>query len=480
MSVDREYRIRITTAADTSGAAQTARALDQVKAGIKEGLDPAMVHYGETAKNVTEGAEKMEFSHRGLHRALGMVGPEASHVGMELLTAFSSPQMMGIMAIAEAVKLLDMGMKSLIEKDTSKIGNVSLSSGLTDMVQVANDAKVALDNFFRMLGEGASAEEELGNQIERATALAKAQEEAASGAADAEKELALAQLEKAKAEGKLTDDQYKAAKIGIEEQADLRRLEREKNQRAAAIKELGDQEKAQRKLSDEDAAKVPAARAEADRTRLAAEANARRIKNAQANEKSYAETNPEDMTYQLRESRARNLKLLETFQARQAELQTAADAAKENLAKLEGKAKESLKKADAIHAKRETAEDVNKVKTDADENNLLGRFQARRTMATARGEEERNKTPAGRLVNDVAEAETILAQGGQISAKQQTEIKTLAHLFQQAGVRQGETIIAGLSALHTTTEMHNSRIQEVVKKVLALEQQIKSQAAPNY
>ena len=66
MGVDREYRIRITTAADNSGTKEAAK-----------GLADLSREEQETGKQ----ADKLSLSHRELHMALAQLGPEFSHFG---------------------------------------------------------------------------------------------------------------------------------------------------------------------------------------------------------------------------------------------------------------------------------------------------------------------------------------------------------------------------------------------------------------
>ena len=485
MSVDREYRIRISTVADTAGAESTKRSLGEIKAGITDGVDPAMAHYGKTAAAVSEEAAHMEVNHRGLHRALGMIGPEASHAGMELLTAFSSPQMMGIMAVAGAFALLDKGIKSLIGNDTSKMGAFFEKAELADAVKAATEAKVALADFFRTVNEGASAEEELGNATERATALAVAEAEAAKGEADAEKVLALANLEKAHAEGKITDAQYKGGKIDIEEQAETRKLAREKKQREESIQRHHEEVRAQQKLAKDDEAKIPEAQADAEGTRKQATDNQAKIDQAKKNEEVNAKVEGKDITPRIWEARQQNLRLLHAFEAAQPGLQEAANAAKEKLEKLKTEAKEAQKKADSGHAKVEAEESVHGIRTAADEGNLRTHFEARRTMAGAKGTEAQSKddakvlnSPEGRLIRDVSQAESILQHGGQISVGQQSQIAALAEKMQQSHMQQGQAIIHALGTVHQNTEALTRQVLALARKLEAQGKQMRNQASP--
>lgn len=472
MGDEREFKIRIT--GDASGIVMAAKqgqgALEGIKSEITDGVNPAMARYGEETKGATAGTEKLEISHRAIRYGLHQIGPEAAEAGHALILAFSNPATAALIAVVMALKALDEIMKSMIEKETSNIGAHSLAAGFADVAQVARDAKVSLDGFFRTLHEGASAEEELGNQTERATALAAAQAEAARGQADAEKEMALAKLELANAEGKLTDAQYKGAKIGIEQAAEMRKLDREKAEREASIKRHREEVQARQNLANEDAAKVPPAREQADSARLALEANERRIKNAKANEKSYAETKPKDMTPALKETREQNKKLLEAFQANQPGLQEAANAAKDALAKLESEAKTAQQKAQAERAKVETEQQVNRVKTAADENNLRTRFEAHRIMAGAKSEEEALATPTGKALQSVATTEQMRAHGQRITAAQQSQETAVLQMLNALGMH-GETVVKGFRSMKATTDGITAKIAQVVHQIDTLRAQ---------
>ena len=70
MGDEREFKIKITTAADTSGAKQTAAELDNIS--------PKTQKYIQSLKDGGGAAEHMEVSHRNLRFGLRMLGPDAT------------------------------------------------------------------------------------------------------------------------------------------------------------------------------------------------------------------------------------------------------------------------------------------------------------------------------------------------------------------------------------------------------------------
>ena len=67
MGDEREFKIKITTSADTSGAKQTAAELNN--------LSPKTQKYIDGLKYGSQEADKMEISHRNMRAGLRLLGP---------------------------------------------------------------------------------------------------------------------------------------------------------------------------------------------------------------------------------------------------------------------------------------------------------------------------------------------------------------------------------------------------------------------
>jgi len=92
---DREFKIRITTDADTSGARVTVEELNKVGQSGKKAHE-----------DVAEATGKTEISHRALRVALGQLGPEFAHLGHTALYAFANPATGAVIALALVVGAL--------------------------------------------------------------------------------------------------------------------------------------------------------------------------------------------------------------------------------------------------------------------------------------------------------------------------------------------------------------------------------------
>ena len=98
MGVDREYRIRINTVGDPSGANTTTGALNEVAGATNRGT----VANEKSAKSFVELAEHS----RGFHRLLHSITELSPEAGLALIAAFSGPQaaVMGLIMLVHALK----------------------------------------------------------------------------------------------------------------------------------------------------------------------------------------------------------------------------------------------------------------------------------------------------------------------------------------------------------------------------------------
>jgi|ERR1043166_824929 uncharacterized protein YukE len=92
---DREFKIRITTEADTAAARGTSDALQNLgQTGTK------------AQESIAEATGKTEISHRALRVALSQLGPEFAHLGHSALYAFANPATAAVIGLALVVGAL--------------------------------------------------------------------------------------------------------------------------------------------------------------------------------------------------------------------------------------------------------------------------------------------------------------------------------------------------------------------------------------
>lgn len=450
MGDEREFKIKITTSADASGAREAKAELDS--------LSPKTQKYIQDLKDGKGAADGMHVSHRGMSHALRLLGPEVTHLGMNLMHAFGSPPMLAIMGVAAALKGLDMAMKSASERDTRELGITSLAPKMAHFEMGIVAARAALLEYFDTIGAGGTAQERLGSATERATVLMKAQEEAAKGGDDAEKELALAQLDRAKALG-MTEAEAATRKDVIENEFDKRQVKREKDAREGRLAAEWKEQGALEKLGD--LARIKGLAGNSEGSTRDEQANAERISAAIENQARF--NKQPHLTAAEAAARDSNQAVLDLAIEKQPGLKAKADEDRKALQEAESSRIKAREMRDKLVAESQAADTLNAGGTSA----LRMRSQTRQTRA----ETEILNSPEGKLFNDVAGAETILRQGGHISVRQASEIRVAAQLMNQAHVEGGQAM---LSALQVNTR----QVIELARKIQALEKQQRGLASP--
>lgn len=224
MSVDREYRIKISTVADVSGVKQTAAELD--------GLSPKTQKYIESLKDSGSAAEHAEMSHRGLVFALRGLGPEAMEAGHALLYGLTNPMLLGIIGIGMAsAKLLGdwRAMREAIEAavDVSGMDKVTQALGRDGMLNALIEGGVAAEDFWGKINALAGAQESLKVKTDDATKAIKEQTEADEKVLAAKEKAQLAELKLGLANGTIPQGDYEQRKGEIESRFEGQRTNRQ-------------------------------------------------------------------------------------------------------------------------------------------------------------------------------------------------------------------------------------------------------------
>jgi len=114
---DREFKIKITTEADTAAARSESDALREV------GKSGTAAH-----ESISEASNKTEVSHRALRVILGNLGPEFAHVGHEAVYAFANPVTAGAIGLTLVIGALVKHFQDL--EEAAKAAGDSLSERL--------------------------------------------------------------------------------------------------------------------------------------------------------------------------------------------------------------------------------------------------------------------------------------------------------------------------------------------------------------
>lgn len=458
---DREFKIRITGDASglVSASGQAGQSLENVKSGMLDGVNPALLSYDRNLGKAAEGTERMSMSHRDLTRVLRMVNPQLGELGHLWHLVEANP----ILASAAAALVLAEAVKKIRENmipDTAELGIKSLAPGFDAARGAVDSAQQALLEFHNSLQEVVSTEKVLGAEMERATAQIEAQKEAAQATDDAEKKLALAQLELAKATGTVTGPEYEQQKQRIDEEAERRAFAREKDSRDEKVKRQREQADALDKAGREAFYKIGGGAADkAEEAAAAVAAKEKVIATAEENNKKYMNMGRPMSPGETR-SFISNVNTMEAAKAELPELKAAAKAAADALNKLEQDAKNLPTQAQALRESASGTEAANATWSEAQEKALRLSGMAHATQAEAKA----MGSPEGKLLTAVSGAEYAQQHGQKLTLAQQGQIAALHQLLDANGVNAGLTLQL-LGRLHNNQEALNRKMQDILKKI---------------
>jgi hypothetical protein len=210
---DREFKIKITTSANTAGIKEGETALG--------GLSGKTSQYIDKLKETRRESENLELSHHQMHRVVRMLGGSFGELGKILgEAALVSPAMAAFGALfmlLNKVKEAHDGMAAAL-KARIDIGNVSkmvadINQLSASMTQAVESAGIFYDKIHRL----AHAQEDLGKQTDAAIAAIERQAEAEKKGMDARQKLDLAKIDALAKAGIITAEQAAARKAKIED-----------------------------------------------------------------------------------------------------------------------------------------------------------------------------------------------------------------------------------------------------------------------
>jgi hypothetical protein len=279
MSVDREYRIRISTVTEASAAGQTADDLKKV---------------GKAGEEAGEGVKFFEFHGREMHKLVGELDRIIPGVGLALKVAFN-PAALGIGA---TVLIIEQAKRALEEynKKLDEIGEAAakadFASGIQAALDVARDATAEQEKYLHNLHEIEKGEHGVAVQLNNQLQLIAAIEAAKQAQAEADKTLALAKLKEDQVTGRISESDAIIEKGEIEKKymREKRAAEDRKFQEEQSVREkaVGDADGKQADLNRRQAiaeaalekARAEKARATKDRDELATPENLKKASDA--------------------------------------------------------------------------------------------------------------------------------------------------------------------------------------------------------
>ena len=209
MAVDREYRIRIQTVGDPSGAQAAAGALDEATGATKKG----------TAANEKAGKSFVELAEhsKGFHKLLHAIMELSPAAGLGLIAAFNGPQaaILGLIMLVRALKSgEEEAAKAAVEfsKEAGKgWGDIKgIINGVVDAVMKSDQAH---SDWAKHLGEDSK---KITTALDAQIGKLQAEAAAVKEVINAIHAASLARLEADKEAGRITPEQYAAKKAKIE------------------------------------------------------------------------------------------------------------------------------------------------------------------------------------------------------------------------------------------------------------------------
>ena len=246
MSVDREFRIKITTVADASGAKATGKALEDVSEGVKKGTEENKEH-GKSFLHA-------ESSGRAFHKLMHEISNTSPELGMALRLALSPVGGLLMGAVMAFQKLKQVEEESI---NTSAAAGEAAAKPFIDTEQVINNAvdaihklDTAYSEWVKNVGEDSKKiTTALDLEISKLTQEAAAVKKLIEAKAEAEK----AVIDEDKRAGRITPEEAERKKAAVDAST---RKGTESVDKTTAMVELAKTEAARDKAAAELAAAI--------------------------------------------------------------------------------------------------------------------------------------------------------------------------------------------------------------------------------
>jgi hypothetical protein len=497
---DDSVEILVKMAADTSGGKEARKELDGVKGATEE-----------TGK----ATERANTHLQGMHKLFHALNEVVPGLGVAMQAAFS-PIGAAISLALMALRLFHEKMKEFNEecRKAAEEAAKPLTNRLEQQRETVTRSAEGLEHLRERLADAARSEVSLRESMEKTISAFKEQAQEAESLALAMKENELAESKRAYAAGLLSAEEYAVRRLAIEEEyleKKRKLVQREEMSEILIRQRAGD-------LAEAKQPELTGAATEAERKKEKALENLgsydkaginERYKETQKKLKEFEEGHNEEVGWfeQAGGPHATRASLYETmakvgrvtyktenFDAWQ-KLKWDADNAAKDWKKAPGE-EARLKVAaegashDAERAAKE-AEDNQRftTKNSEDISERRARYNARAQTNRELSGVERDTlgrqqeaavlgSKEGKLVKDVAEAESILQHGGQISLGQQAEIKTLASKMQHAHMQNSDAILRALGMTVANTEALTAQIVKLSHRLNQQNKQIKNAGSP--
>ena len=498
MADEREFLIKIT--GDASGIV----AAGKEGAGALKEVNDATKQSVPVTEEASDATNKLGLSHRELHMALAQLGPEFAHMGGMAQYALHNQMLGPVLGIVGAFALWEHRINACVEA----LGGVELPDNVREQVGQIGALAQSWKTFNDAMMDAVTAYNSVDGASKRTVEQLKAEEQQKKTLLEADKKLALSELERQKA--LLSAAEYEARKAAIENRYEGQEAEDSDEARLKRLQEKADRgakltESSKQKMADAAKIRLGAPEQEAaidDQMRLQAEAAEKSKKERQERlndlfaQKDHlgspieqlarygrlvgryglpgADDTGLDESIALEKSGGESEQTVIDRYNQRMKGKAGRDELQERRKKLVADAGKEA--AEAYRIGQEGPDDVAAYQRSVDNRRAVAATsqQAQRNAADAKTLE----SPEGKLIRDVSEAESILQHGGQISIGQQSEIKTLAEQMTQGHIQQGEVIIQALGKNYQNTEALTSQVLDLARKLDAQGKQIRNLAGP--
>ena len=204
------------------GTEETKKGLADVKAGITDGVNPALASMTAKTEEAGKAAEHAEVSHRAMAFALRALPPEAREAGHALILGLANPATLAFIALGLSLaKVLGDWEKLKDAVDTAPnmdgVNALIAAIGEEGMVKALNEGGMAANEFWDKINRLAALQETLKENTDDATEAIKRQTEADDKTLSAKEKAELAELKLQETRGIITKAQYDQRKAELED-----------------------------------------------------------------------------------------------------------------------------------------------------------------------------------------------------------------------------------------------------------------------
>jgi len=211
-----------------SMAEKTKAPLEEVKAEITDGMNPALESFTAKAEKAGGGSHDLKSALDGLKAEFPML----AHVGKLAM----NPIAIGVFAVVGAFNALKAAFDGAMERINTGTGGGNFRSGMDGLSKAALDSEVAFLAYKRALEGVATAEDSVEDKSKKATAAVRARAVALAESENSQKALELARINLKEAQGGMTGTEASLARVALEDKYAQKKVRQNQDAREAEQK----------------------------------------------------------------------------------------------------------------------------------------------------------------------------------------------------------------------------------------------------